>query len=48
MRNGLSGLPQDEIEERLSFYSEIVPKSVTGGKCDISTDTGDIKINVTP
>lgn len=28
---------------RLTIY---LPKSVTGGKCEISTDTGDIKIEV--
>ena len=25
-----------------------VPKSVTGGRCEIETDTGDIQITVTP
>ena len=26
----------------------VVPKSTTGGKCEVSTDTGDIKIDFTP
>ncbi len=31
LRKGLSGLPQDDIEERLSFYSEIIDDKIEEG-----------------
>ncbi len=31
LRNGLSGLPQDEIEERLTFYSEMIDDRIEEG-----------------
>ena len=31
LRKGLSGLPQDDIEERLSFYSEMIDDQMEEG-----------------
>ena len=31
LRKGLSGLPQDDIEERLSFYSEMIDDQIEEG-----------------
>ncbi|MBR3759551.1 MAG: DUF1700 domain-containing protein [Ruminococcus sp.] len=31
LRKGLSGLPQDDVEERLNFYSEIIDDRIEEG-----------------
>ena len=31
LRNGLNGLPKNEIEERISFYSEIIDDYIEDG-----------------
>lgn len=35
LRNGLSGLPQDEIEQRLNFYSEMIDDRMEEGLSEI-------------
>ena len=55
--NGLFGLPKDDIEEHINFYSEMidvdtstgdvrVPNTTTGGICRIRTSTGDITFEI--
>ena len=34
LRKYLTGLPQDEIEERISFYSEMIDDEVADGKTE--------------
>ena len=34
LRSGLSGLPQDEIEERLTFYGEMIDDRMEEGLCE--------------
>lgn len=57
LRNGLFGLPKDDIEEHINFYSEMidvdtstgdvrVPNTTTGGICRIRTSTGDITFEI--
>ncbi len=57
LRKGLFGLPKDDIEEHINFYSEMididtstgdvrVPNTTTGGICRIRTSTGDVTFEI--
>lgn len=45
LKNAISGIPEDEMEERLSFYSEMIDDSVEEGKTEEEAvaEIGDVK-----